>query len=143
MRALFDVNMLLALSDARHPLHERARRWRLEHLGDGGWASCPLTQNGFVRIITQHSYPQRLAMPDALAILRQVTARADHAFWPDDVSLVDTAAIDHQRLLGPRQITGVYLLVLAVKRGGRLVTLDTGISYLAARGATAENLVVV
>jgi uncharacterized protein len=142
MRALFDVNMLLALADARHTHHARATEWRRAHAADG-WASCPLTQNGFVRIASQKTYPAAIALPDALALLRRTTQRPDHAFWPDDLSLLDQTVIDHRYLLGPRQITDVYLLALAVKHGGRLVTLDSGIAPAAAIGATADNLVVV
>lgn len=143
MRALLDVNMLLALADARHPLHETAGRWRMNDLGPDGWASCPLTQNGFVRICTQKSYPNPLSMHEALGVLDRMTSRADHAFWADDASLLDTTLIDRTRLLGPRLITDVYLLALAAKRGGRLVTLDTGISVQAVRGARPGNLCVV
>lgn len=143
MRTLFDVNMLLALSDVRHPLHGRAHAWRRNELGQDGFATCPLTQNGFVRIATQKSYPQALAMGEALSVLRRLTARPDHEFWPDDVSILDETVIDHTRLLGPRQITDVYLLALAVKHGGRLVTLDTGILPVAVKGARRAHLVTV
>lgn len=143
MRALLDVNMLLALADVRHPLHDTARRWRITDLGPDGWASCPLTQNGFVRICTRKSYPNPLSMNEALGVLDRMTGRADHAFWADDASLIDTALIDRTRLLGPRQITDVYLLALAVKHGGRLVTLDTGIAVQAVRGARPESLYVL
>jgi hypothetical protein len=121
----------------------RAQRWRRTGMGDAGWASCPLTQNGFVRICTQASYKNPLPLPDALDIIQRLAARSDHQFWPDDVSVLDRDLIDRSRLLGPRQITDVRLLALAVKHGGRLVTLDTGISWRAVRGATKEQLVVV
>lgn len=143
MRALLDINMLLALADVRHPLHERARAWRLAELGDHGWASCPLTQNGFVRICTQKSYQNAIPLPEALAVMQRLAARPDHEFWPDDVSILDSDLIDRTRLLGPRQITDIYLLALAVKHGGRLVTLDTGIAVQAVKGAKKEHLVVV
>jgi uncharacterized protein len=122
LRALLDINVLLALSDAKHPHHPRAQRWRAVDARDG-WASCPLTQNGFLRISTQKAYSNPIAMPDALEVLRRLTARSDHQFWPDDVSLLDEVLIDHSRLLSPRNLTDVYLLALAVKHGGRLVTL--------------------
>lgn len=82
-------------------------------------------------------------MTEALAILQRLVIRPDHAFWPDDFSVIDADHIDHTRLLGPKQITDVYLLALAVKHGGRFVTLDSGISYRAARGGRPENLVVL
>jgi uncharacterized protein len=142
MRALLDVNVLLALADAKHPHHTRTQRWRAaEPLF--GWASCPLTQNGFLRISSQKSYANPITLPDALAVLRRMTAREDHALWPDDVSLLDDTLIDHARLLGPRQLTDVYLLALAVKHGGRLITLDTGIALLSVHGAKKQQLVIL
>ena len=142
VRALFDISMLLAMTDAKHPRHAAARNWRLAAAAHG-WASCPLTQNGFLRIVTQKAYSNPIALADALAILRRNTSRPDHEFWPDDVSLLDPAIVDTARILGHRQLTDVYLLALATRHGGRLVTLDTGISTLAVRGASGANLVVV
>ncbi len=143
MRALLDVNMLIALGDARHPHHARAQTWRQAEMAPHGWASCPLTENGFLRIVTQPSYKNPVPFPEALAVLQRLVARPDHEFWPDDASILDAALIDHTRLLSPKKITDVYLLALAVKHGGRLVTLDTGISHRAARGARPEQLMVV
>jgi uncharacterized protein len=142
VRALLDVNILLALSDARHPHHPRAQRWRTTDSIDG-WASCPLTQNGFLRISTQKAYSNPISMPDAVAVLRLLTARPDHQFWPDDVSLLDDVRIDHTRLLSTRHLTDVYLFALAVKHGGRLVTLDSGISATAVRQAKKGQLVKI
>lgn len=143
MRALLDINMLLALSDRGHPLHERAQSWRRAELRDGGWASCPLTQNGFLRISTQRSYSTPKSMAEAIGVLHRLVARHDHEYWSDDFSVLDAAHVDHARLLGPKQITDVYLLALAVKHGGRFVTLDTGISHKAARSGRPENLLVL
>jgi uncharacterized protein len=142
VRALLDVNVLLALSDAKHPHHPRAQRWRATDAASS-WASCPLTQNGFLRICTQKAYPNPIPMPDAITVLRRLTTRPDHQFWPDDVSLLDEAHIDHTRLLSPRALTDVYLLALAVKHGGRLVTLDTGISASAVPKAKSGQLVKI
>jgi uncharacterized protein len=145
MRALLDINMLLALSDAKHTHHQRARAWRVTEAaaGRGAWASCPLTQNGFLRISAQARYSNPIPLPDAIVLLTRLTARPDHAFWPDDVSLLDQDRIDHSRVLNHRQLTDVYLLGLAVKHGGRFVTLDTGIARSAVRGTQVEQLVVV
>lgn len=142
MRSLFDVSILLALIDTAHARHGDVVRWVSTRRGDG-WATCPLTQNGFVRIISQRSYANPFDLPDAVAALRATVALPDHEFWPDDFSILDDAHVDHTRLLGPKQITDVYLLALAVKHGGRFVTLDSGISYRAARGGRPENLVVL
>ncbi len=108
-----------------------------------GWASCPITENGFLRISTQKAYSNPIVLADALELLRRWAKPPLHEFWPDDVSLFDAAAIDHSRVLGPRQLTDIYLLALATRHGGRFVTLDLGISLAAARGAKAENLVMV
>ncbi len=143
MRALLDVSMLLALSDVRHVHHQRAQSWRRSQMDESGWASCPITQNGFVRISAQRSYSNPKPLPEALRLLQNLVARSDHAFWPDDVSILDAGMIDYTRLLSPKMITDVYLLALAVKHGGRLVTLDSGISVKAVRGAEDGQLVVV
>ena len=142
MRGLFDVSILLALIDTAHARHGDVVRWVSAHRSDG-WATCPLTQNGFVRIISQRGYPNPFELPDPVAALRAAVALPDHEFWSDDLSILDAERVDHSRLLGPKQITDVYLLALAVKHGGRFVTLDTGISFKAARGGRAETLVVV
>jgi hypothetical protein len=142
MRSLLDVNMLLALFDPEHMFHAKAGAWWRAHR-ESGWASSPTTQNGALRIASGASYSNPIKLADAILILRQWTAAPGHVFWPDDVSLIDPAVIDHDHLLGRRQITDVYLLALAVKHGGRLVTLDRGISIRTVKGATARHLAVV
>ena len=76
-------------------------------------------------------------------MLRGWTSQPEHEFWPDDLSILDSARIDHSRLLSHRHITDVYLLALAVKHGGRFVTLDRGVPVSAVKGATAAHCVVV
>ncbi len=142
MRALFDVSMLLALFDPRHVHHARAHAWWAA-ARDHGWASCPLTENGFLRIAAQKSYANPIPLADGLAILRNWAKPPLHEFWPDDVSVLDATRIDHGCVLGPRQITDIYLLALATKHRGRFVTLDRGVSIAAVHNATAENLVSV
>lgn len=142
MRALFDVNILLALLDQDHIFHERARTWWARER-ERGWSSCPLTQNGFVRIISQQRYNSPRTVAEALGMLLRATTTTDHEFWSDDFSILDEAHVDHTRLLGSRQLTDIYLLALAVKRGGRLVTLDRSISWQASRAASEANLEVV
>ncbi|MGH6923020.1 MAG: TA system VapC family ribonuclease toxin [Propylenella sp.] len=142
MRTLFDVNALLALVDPDHVSHGRIRGWWSANQADG-WATCPLTQNGFARVMSQRSYPQHRPLSDALEALRLGVMQPDHMFWADDVSITDPTIFDHARILGPNQITDVYLLALAVKNGGRLVTFDRGIPISAAHGAEARHLVVI
>lgn len=142
MRALFDVNVLIALLDQAHPHHEATSLW-LKLNARHGWASCPITQNGCIRIMCQPAYPG--SRPPALVIerLREALAHSAHAFWPDDASLIDAQAVDGTRVHGARQVTDSYLLALAFKHGGRLVTFDSGIALSAVRGATARHLVTL
>lgn len=141
MRALFDVNVLLALIDQDHIFHARTRAW-WAHEQRHGWASCPLTQNGFLRVISQRSYLSPRSIGDALGMLKAATARPDHEFWPDDISILD-GDVAHAHLLGPKQITDVYLLALAVRHGGRFVTCDRRISHKASTSAASSNLVIL
>ncbi len=142
MRALFDVSMLLALFDPGHVMHRVAMAWWMSNRVHG-WASCPLSENGFLRIISQRSYARPVPLPDALATFQAQVARGGHEFWPDDVSILDAERVDHTRLLGPAQITDIYLLALAVRHNGRLVTLDRSIDTTSVRNAAPANLVIL
>ena len=142
MRALFDVNMLLALLDAAHVHHERAKNWLMSQ-ADPSWASCPLTQNGFVRILSQPSYPGHLSVHSAAKLLAEATVSVHHEFWPDDLSLLDEAAFETTRIHGPGQLTDAYLLGLAAYRGGRLVALDRSIAISGVPRAKSSNLVIL
>ncbi len=142
MRALLDVNVLLALSDVAHVHHGRARGWWTSNSATG-WASCPLTQNGFARIISKPGYSNPFPLRTALASLTAQIAQSDHEFWPDDISITDKSIFDYGHILGPNQITNVYLLALAVRNGGRLVTFDRGLPQRAVRAAEAHHLLVL
>jgi toxin-antitoxin system PIN domain toxin len=142
LRALLDVNVLLPLFDPRHVAHTSARNWWALHRS-AGWATCPLTQNGFVRIISKPGYPWPIGLKTALSVLLDQVKSTDHEFWPDDISITDETLFDHGRILGPSQITDLYLLALAVKHGGRLVTFDRGLPLSAVRGAEPRHLVVL
>jgi toxin-antitoxin system PIN domain toxin len=136
VRALFDVNVLVALFDEDHIHHARAQRWWSAHNKDG-WATCPITQNGFIRVISQAAYPNSVSVTFAHDLLARQVAGTDHVFWPDDVSLLDEQLFDRSRVLGHKQLTDVYLLGLAVKNGGRLVTFDHAVPIGAVRAAGA------
>lgn len=140
MRALFDVNVLIALLDADHIGHVVATAWWSEHLR-AGWASCPLTQNGAARVMSSSGYSNPLSVPEIVHRLAAACSTRHHAFWPDDLSLTDSAVFDASRLLGPKQITDRYLLALAVHRGGRLVTFDRALAPTAVTGALAKHIV--
>jgi hypothetical protein len=142
MRALFDVNVLIAIVDEDHVHHGAAHEWWAASRS-AGWATCPLTENGMVRIMSQSSYKNPITTSFAIDLLAEQVAQTDHIFWPDDISLRDTALFDPSCILGSNQITDVYLLALAVKNGGRLVTFDRTISIAAVRGAQARHIVVI
>lgn len=142
MRALLDVNVLIGLLDENHTHHATVSDWFAAHI-EHGWASCPLTQNGCVRIISQPRYPNALGVAEAVMRLREAVSTPWHQFLPDDVSLLDDGVVNRQQLMGPRQLTDVYLLALAVSHGVRLVTLDKVVSFVAVRGASDGHLVVI
>jgi toxin-antitoxin system PIN domain toxin len=142
VRALFDLSVLIAIMDAEHMHHMRALQWWSQNRTTG-WASCPLTQNGFVRVTSQSSYSFPISIGQAFQNLYEATMTDEHVFWPDDISLLDESLIDRNHVLGPKQLTDIYLLALAVKHGGRLVTFDRAIPIAAVRGAGAHHLVVI
>lgn len=138
-RALFDVNVLIALLDRDHVSHKAATTWYGANV-NYGWASCPITENGTARVMSSPGYPNPVAISDVLARL-DAAAGVRHEFWPDDISLTDSTVFDRRAILGPKQITDRYLLALAVKHGGRLVTFDRAIRPTGVRGASAAHLV--
>ena len=142
MRALLDVNVLVALLDAAHLHHRTATRWLAANVRKG-WASCPLTQNGCVRILSLPDYQNSQAPAAVAERLGEATTDGSHEFWPDSVSILETGRFQWDHVLTSRQITDAYLLALAVARGGCLVTLDQGIAVKAVSGATTRNLVVL
>ncbi|HXY77032.1 MAG TPA: TA system VapC family ribonuclease toxin [Steroidobacteraceae bacterium] len=139
MRSLLDVNVLIALLDADHTLHEPAISWFAKH-GRGGWASCPLTQNGCVRIMANPSYPNALPVEAVIRRLADASRNSTHEFWPDDVSLLDARIADPTRILTSSQLTDLYLLALAVAHGGRFVSFDKSISFEPILGARPQHL---
>ncbi len=138
--SLLDVNVLIALCDGRHEHHLSAAHWFVAHAAQG-WASCPLTQNGTIRIMSMPAYPGARPVAQVLAQVQAMCASAHHHFWPDAVSLVDPVTLNPAHLLGHRQLTDAYLLALAVHHGGRLVTLDGAIPHQAVHGARADDVV--
>ena len=142
MRALLDVNVLIALHDRDHVHHQRAAAWLAGNMG-GGWASCPLTQNGCLRIMGQSAYPGSQPLAVFIAMLQRSTESKHHAFWPDDISMLDGAHFQHAHIHSSRQITDLYLLALAVKNGGRLVSFDLRIPLSAVPPAREKHLVLL
>jgi toxin-antitoxin system PIN domain toxin len=142
VRALLDVNVLIALHDSDHVHHLAASRWLQDHIEDG-WASCPLTQNGCLRIMAQPGYAQPQPLAVLLNMLARSTATRFHQFWSDDLSALDAAHFRHSHIHTARHLTDLYLLALAVKHGGRLVTFDQRIPLSAVPQARVEHLVVL
>jgi len=142
MRALLDVNVLIALLDADHSSHARATQWFGSHARNG-WSSCPITENGCVRVMSHPSYPNALPVQAVVQRLAEASTSGLHEFWPDDVSLLDPQVANPSRIHGPRQITDVYLLALALRHGGQFVTFDTSVSRDAVIGAVKGHVIVV
>ena len=134
------MNVLIALLDRAHVHHSAAMDWLGNHI-DEGWASCPLTQNGCVRIMSQPGYPKARAPRQIAERLREATHSLHHAFWPDEISILDGDRFDWNHLLNPRQLTDAYLLALAVHNEGTFVTFDHAIPLGAVSGAATEHLV--
>lgn len=141
-RALLDVNVLVALLDGDHVDHALAWSW-FDAQGSRGWASCAITENGFVRVISQPRYPSPIPVAQAVGLLRDACAGSDHEFWPCGVSVLDSGAMDGSRLHGPRQVTDAYLLALAASHDGRFATFDRGIPVSAVPSAGPEHLVLL
>jgi uncharacterized protein len=144
MRALLDVNVIIALQDPDHAFHERAHAWWAAN-EKGGWASCPLTENGVVRIMSNPNYSEkaRFTPGDLIGRLRLFARQSNHEFWLDDISLRDEKYFTTERIHGSRQLTGLYLLALAAKNRGRLATFDHGIPLSSVCNARAVNLCAV
>lgn len=134
MTFLLDVNVIIALIDPTHVGHDAAHRW-FEQEGQNAWATCPLTENGVIRIVGNPRYPNSPGSPAAVAsVLRRLCAMPGHAFWPDDISLLDASNIDSADILTSGQVTDSYLLALAVSHHGQLATFDRRLSVKAVRG---------
>jgi toxin-antitoxin system PIN domain toxin len=117
--------------DEGHVAYKAVRAW-LHHSAGKHWATCPLTQAGFVRIISSLQFhEQPISVAQAFELLRAITERPGHRFWPMDITLAEAVKPFRERLFGHRQVTDAYLLGLAIKNKGRLVTLDPGIETLA------------
>jgi uncharacterized protein len=142
VRALLDINVLLALFDVDHVDHTRARAF-LETEIAKGWASCAITQNGFVRVISQPRYPSPVSPAEAMERLGRACGSDHHEFWPCDISLLDAEAIDRTRLHSPRQVIDAYLLALAAAYGGRFVTFDQAVPLGAVHNAGEAHLMTL
>jgi hypothetical protein len=129
---LLDVNLLLALTDPMYIHHPSAHRWFVEK-GQKTWATCPITENGFIRVASHPNYPNRPGDVTAvLDTLRRLCETPGHHFWSEDISIL--RILEPDAIITHAQITDVYLLGLAVHKKGKLATLDQRIPVEAVRG---------
>jgi toxin-antitoxin system PIN domain toxin len=142
MTALLDTNVLIALLDAAHVHHARAHAWMARN-GRLGWASCAITQNGCVRIMSQPGYAGHRSVAELGALLRRALASPHHVPWTQPLSICDSSVFHLDRMLSSRHLTDVYLLALAVQTKGRLVTFDQGIPVAAVVGFEPKHLVIL
>jgi len=141
--ALLDVNLLVALFDPDHVHHDLAHDWFADNR-ERGWATCPITENGFVRVVASPAYGSEIRRPvDLIAMLKRMCVGEGHTFWPDDVSLRDETLFDPSRLGNHRQVTDVHLLGLAQRHGGCLATFDRTIPTAAIVGARRDLIEVI
>ncbi|MBW3598757.1 MAG: VapC toxin family PIN domain ribonuclease [Planctomycetes bacterium] len=132
------MNVRVALFDGAHVHHEPAHRW-LATTAAPSWATCPLTENGLIRVLSNPAYPTVAATPEeAASRLNAACGQPGHEFWSDDLSLCETSRFDLSKISGHKQITDVYLAGLAVHRRGRLATFDANIPLVALVAAPAD-----
>ena len=133
MTFLLDVNVLIALIDPAHVSHDAAHAW-FEREGHRSWATCPLTENGVLRIIGSPKYPNTPGSPAVVAdIVRALRGGTGHVFWGDAISLFDENYTDVSQVLTSAQVTDTYLLSLAAAQGGKLATFDRRLSATATK----------
>ncbi|MCL4068030.1 PIN domain-containing protein [Pseudomonas sp. GX19020] len=137
MTFLLDVNVLIALIDPTHVAHDPAHNW-FAATGNKDWATCPITENGVIRILGNPKYPNSPGSPAAVAdIVEKLRALPGHSFWADDLSLVGSGHVDTSKILTSAQLTDTYLLALACAHGGQLATFDRKLSVAAVRNGKA------
>lgn len=141
--ALLDVNVLVALFFPEHVHHEIAHDWFADHRRDG-WATCPITENGFVRVATQQPTESGvIRAAEALEHVGRFCSDEHHHQWTDAVSMTDAKLFVPEFIASHRHVTDIYLLGLARKMKGALVTFDRHIPLSAVRGATSAHLQIL
>jgi uncharacterized protein len=124
---LLDVNVLLALSWPGHKFHDKAQRW-FARSASQGWATCPMVEAGFVRILSNPAFSAHaVSPPEAIAALKFNTKHVAHQFWSDEIPVAGALETFRARIEGHQQIRDAYLLALAIHHRGKLATLDKGI----------------
>jgi toxin-antitoxin system PIN domain toxin len=138
-----DVNVLVALFDPDHVHHEAAHGWFAANR-DAGWATCPLTENGLIRVLSNPAYAGTPETPAGIVRrLRAFCSSGKHVFWADEVSFRDSRLFARNAPATHRQVTDVYLLGLAKRKGGRLASFDGSIPLTAVTDATRAHLEII
>lgn len=143
MRYLLGINVLIALTDPDHTFHQLAHQWWNQD--NRPWASCPITENGFIRIMasTAYSKSSQLSVADVTTLLSVFTANTNHEFWSDHISLRDEKEFQHASILSSKHLTDIYLLAVAAKNNATLVTFDQNIPLSPVTSAKPENLLIL
>lgn len=142
--ALLDVNVLIALFDNTHQYHFVTNQWLADHVLQGNrWATCPITQNGCLRILSTPSYPNPFSLSAIKHKLQKVTAHPSHEFWSADISLTDDSLVNWSHITGHKQLTDVYLLALTAHHHGIFVSLDTKIPNRVVYDFPQDNMIVL
>jgi len=140
---LLDVNVLIAMAWPTHGYHQKVHEWLARHARDG-WATCPLTQISFVRILSNPAFSANALTPtDALTLLQANLAHPAHRFWADEFSMIDSLKPFAQKLAGHQQVTDAYLLGLAIHKRGKLATMDRAVRTLLPDKSPERDFVVL
>lgn len=139
---LLDVNVLIALIDPAHEFHARAHAW-FQRNRRHGWATCPITENGCLRILSKPGYPfPGLTVARVRDILAKLAAVEGHRFWPDSVTILEANRFELAGT-GANNVTDLYLLRLAAACKGRLITFDRSIRWQQVTGCGPDALEVL
>jgi uncharacterized protein len=143
MAVLLDVNVLVALLWPAHEEHRRAQEW-FSRNAPAGWATCPMTQASFVRIVSNPSFSRDAVAPrEAVQLLAANVGHKAHEFWADEIDVVAALFPFAERMRGHQQVTDAYLLGLAREKRGKLGTMDRGIAELFAEKSIERNSLVM
>ena len=143
MTVLLDVNVLVALAWPNHIHHDLAVQW-FDKQRARGWATCPVTQSGFVRVSSNRRVvPEAKSPAEAIAVLTQLTELEGHQFWPDDIEFTRSEFIDPSRIVGHGQVTDAHLVALAVRHKGRLATFDGNVTGVVPASLKSPHVLLV
>ena len=139
---LLDVNVLIAMAWPTHRAHEKVQVWLARHAREG-WATCPLTQTAFVRILSNPAFsPNALTPGEAVALLQANLGHPAHRFWADEVSFIQALEFA-PRLAGHQKVTDAYLLGLAMHKKGKLATMDRAVRALLPDKSPERDFLIV